>query len=113
MTLLGPAIKIAQTVYKHRQSIYRVIVAQDKAIGGAYRKGGYGKATQYGVRTGAGAGALIGSLISNQAEDTPGNGISTFPKKIPKRNPSRSTYKTRGRQTRRCYPRYQSYRKSY
>ena len=82
-------------------------MAQDKAIGGAYRKGGYGKATQYGVRTGAGAGALIGSLLSNNALDTPGNELQTpYKKPIPIK--TGKSYQTRlrrtGRYSRRCYP---------
>ena len=103
MTLLAPAIKIAQIVYKNRQTIYKVLIAQDKAIGGAYRKGGYGKATTYGVRTGAAAGGLIGSIISNVAEDTPGNGFQTplQPKSTP-----RSTYQARGGRPRWIKPGY-------
>ncbi len=95
MTLIGPAIKIAQLVYKNRQTIYKVLIAQDKAIGGAYRKGGYGKATSYGVRSGAAAGSLIGSLITNIADDTPGNAIQTPFSKQP--ITTRKPYKTRKR----------------
>ena len=96
MTLIGAAIKIAQTVYKHRQTIVKVITAQDKYISTAWKAGGYHKATIYGIRTGAGAGALIGSLLSNQAEDSPGNG-SIFPGKDVQQPTPYKSYKTRSR----------------
>ncbi len=89
---LGVAIKIIQTVIKYRHGIYRVITAQDKAISQSMRIGGYGKAASYGVRTGAGAGALIGSLITDYAPDSPGNGIQTT---IPKRPTPSKPDKTR------------------
>ena len=108
--VIGAAIKIATTVYKHRKAIYTVLTAQDKYIGAAWKGGRYGKATQYGVRTGAAAGALIGSLISNEAEDTPGNGIQT-PIRNGKRFTPRKPYQTRGRYTERAGRRCISNRK--
>ncbi len=68
------AAKVAQKVYKYRKTIYAVLTAQDKYISKSFKYGGYGKATNWGVRSGALAGSVIGQFINN-AEDTPGNGI--------------------------------------
>ncbi len=65
--------KIAQIAFRHRKTIYKVLTAQDRAIGSSFRKGGYSKATQYGARHGALAGTVIGSVLSNIAPDSPGN----------------------------------------
>ncbi len=72
--IIVTAAKVATKVYKHRKAIYAVLTAQDRYISSAFRYGGYGKATSYGVRSGALAGSVIGSFINN-AEDTPGNGV--------------------------------------
>ena len=102
MVLVGPAIaiaiKIAQKVFQHRQYIYRTLVAQDKALSSAYKYGGYGKATTYGVRSGALVGSIIGTVI-NEASDTPGNEFSVpWQKQRPETTPSKS-YKARRRQS--------------
>ncbi len=76
IALVKPAIIIAQQIIKHRKAIYAVLTAQDRYISSAFRYGGYGKATSYGVRSGALAGSIAGAFISN-APDTPGNGIQT------------------------------------
>lgn len=86
-------IPIVQQVYKHRKTIYAVLTAQDRYISSAFRYGGYGKATSYGVRSGALAGSTIGYFISN-APDTPGNGIQTPFQKQPQTS---KPYKTRNR----------------
>ncbi len=99
MTVIAGAIKVAQTVYKYRKYIYRTLVAQDKAIGFGWKTGGYSKWTSAGIRHGALAGSVIGTLLSNQAEDTPGNGIQT-PFKKQQYAPSKS-YQTRSRYTKR------------
>ncbi len=93
MTLIIPAIKIAQKVFKYRKQLYRVLVAQDRAIDKAFKVGGYSRSTRYGARHGALAGSLIGSLINN-ADDSPGNGIQTPFRKQPSANQS---YQTRYR----------------
>ncbi len=72
--IIVTAAKVATKVYKHRKAIYAVLTAQDRYISSAFRYGGYGKATSYGVRSGALAGSVIGAFINN-AEDTPGNGV--------------------------------------
>ena len=77
MTLIGIGIKIAQQVYKHRQSIYRTLVAQDRAISTSLKAGRWSKAASYGWRTGAAVGGLVGPLITNNAPDTPGNELQT------------------------------------
>ncbi len=76
------AAKVARTVYKHRKAIYAVLTAQDRYISKSFKYGGYGKATSYGVRSGALAGSIIGAFI-NEADDSPGNAV---PKKtaVPK-----------------------------
>ncbi len=59
-----------------------------------------------GVRHGLTAGSIAGTFINNNADETPGNGLST---KIPKQITSRQPYKTRRRQStqskrRYCFP---------
>ncbi len=95
IALIRPAIKIATLVYKHRKSIYTVLTAQDRYIDKAMKAGRYGRQARYGVRSGALAGSIIGSVINN-ADDSPGNGISKPFQKQPKTN---KPYKTRPRQT--------------
>ncbi len=111
MAILSTAIKIAQQVYKNRQTLYKVITAQDKYVGQAWKKGGYGKASVYGVRSGAVLGTIAGSFIKNDADDSPGNGIQKpFTKtKLPS---SGKSYQTRRRYTKRdsCwYPSKRNY----
>ncbi len=102
----GGIVKVLGTViplvYKHRKAIYAVLTAQDRYISRSFKYGGYGKATSYGVRSGALAGSIIGSII-NQADDSPGNGIQKPFQKQPKTNKS---YQTRSRRTSRNYSRY-------
>ncbi len=78
---MSAIVKIASTVipviYKHRKAIYAVLTAQDRYISKSFKYGGYGKATSYGVRTGALVGSVAGAFISNTAEDSPGNGVQT------------------------------------
>ncbi len=111
--VIGPiiaGIKIGQKIYKYRKYIYRTLVAQDRAIGTTWKKGGYSKFTQAGVRHGALAGSIIGTIISNIAEDTPGNGFFQTP--IRKPITTNQPYKTRfrstvsrdSRRTTECYP---------
>ncbi len=104
MTLLTPAIKIAQTVFKYRKYIYRTLVAQDRAISQAFKYGGYSKWTTRAVRHGALSGSVIGSLISNNAPDTPGNGISEPFRKQRSVPTSGKSYQTRRRWSTRCPP---------
>ncbi len=95
---IGPAIKVAQTVYKYRKYIYRTLVAQDRAIDKAFKIGGYGRQTRYGVRHGIAAGSVVGTLITQGA--TPGNDVVSPPK--PRSSiQTDSTSKTRNRRTRR------------
>ncbi len=94
IALIRPAIAVATQVYKHRKAIYAVLTAQDRYISNAFRYGGYGKATSYGVRSGALAGSVIGAFITNEAEDTPGNGV---PKTFRKQPKTSKPYKTRSR----------------
>ncbi len=110
--VIGIIFRGAQFVFRHRETIYKVLTAQDRYIGGAFRRGGYSKATQYGARHGALAGTVIGSLISNNAADTPGNELQKPIQKRPKRPQTYQPYKTRSRfpvrnssrNKRRCYP---------
>ncbi len=92
IALVRPAITVIQQLYKHRKTIYAVLTAQDRYISKSFRYGGYGKATSYGVRSGALIGSVAGAFISN-AEDTPGNGV---PKVIQKQPPPSKPYQTRG-----------------
>ncbi len=114
--VLGQILKVAAVVVKHRKAIYAVLTAQDRYISKSFKYGGYGKATSYGVRSGALAGSVAGAFINN-ADDSPGNGIQTQPRKLDKTSPS---YQTRSRQSTRtssrsprfCRPRNYS-RRSY
>ncbi len=90
--VLGAAIKIIQTVYKFRHGIYAAVTAQDRAIKGAFVGTRVPKAAQYGWRTGAAGGGLIGSII-NTDTTFPGNGV---PETIPKRTTTSQPNKTRG-----------------
>ncbi len=92
--VIGPiiaGIKIAQKIYKYRNQIYAVASAQDRAIKGAFVGTRASKAVQYGWRTGAAAGGLIGGTLINNAPDGIGNGQERF---VPK---TRTPYKTRRR----------------
>ncbi len=111
IALVRPAIAVATQVYKHRKTIYAVLTAQDRYISKSFKYGGYGKATSYGVRSGALIGGIAGAFITHEADDSPGNVIQ---KQIPKgkqSTPSKS-YKTRrgrsgsyrSRYTPRCKP---------
>ncbi len=94
MALYG-AIRLAQIAIRYRKIIYKVLTAQDRVVGSAWRRGGYSKAAQYGVRSGAGIGTLTAPLISNFADDSPGNELQ---KPVQKRQQptARKPYKTRG-----------------
>ncbi len=96
--------RLAQIAFKNRNVIYKVLTAQDRVVGSAFRRGGYSKATQYGARHGALAGSIIGTVISSTADDSPGNGIQ---KPFTKQQPitSRKPYKARNRFARRYRPR--------
>ncbi len=108
-------ITAAKYGIKYRKQIYKVLTAQDKYIGQAWRRGGYGRQAQYGVRSGALAGSVIGTIISNYADDSPGNGIQKTFVKRPKtgtpykarsgpsvRSSGRSYSRTSTYQSRRC-----------
>ncbi len=104
--VLGPAIKIAQTVFKYRKYIYRTLVAQDRAIDKAFKVGGYSRQTRYGARHGALAGSIIGTIISNNAPDTPGNELQIPFQKSRQQFTPRKSYQTRSRRTSRTDSRY-------
>ncbi len=89
-------------IFRYRKQIYAVVSAQDRYIKGAFVGTRVSKAAQYGWRSGAAAGSLIGTYITNDAPETPGNGIQK-PVHVP--TPSTS-YKTRRRPTRRISNRY-------
>ncbi len=96
--LIRPAIAVATQVYKHRKTIYAVLTAQDRYISRSFKYGGYGKATSYGVRSGALVGSIAGAFLN--APDSPGNDASVPFQKQPKYTP-RTSYQTRYRRTRR------------
>ncbi len=109
--VISIAFTAAKIAFRYRKVIYKVLTAQDRAIGAAWRKGGYSRQAQYGARSGALVGTVVGAFI---APSTPGNTIELFPSKVkrPRFTPSKS-YKTRNRQSTRterrygdsCYPR--------
>ncbi len=109
ISIIGTGIKLG---FRYRKVIYKVLTAQDKAIGSAWRKGGYGRQTRYGVRTGAAAGTLAAPLISNLAPDTPGNELQKPVQKRQQFTP-RKSYQTRSGQSRRSSPEYSKYDRPY
>ncbi len=114
---IGPIIKIGATVatqvYKHRKAIYAVLTAQDRYISKSFRYGGYGKATSYGVRSGALVGSVVGAFIT-QGDNNLNDGIQKIqPTKQPQTGKS---YKTRRGPARRssfkCRPNFR-YNRNY
>ncbi len=96
-------------IFRYRKQIYSIVTAQDRYIKNAFVGTRVSKAAQYGWRSGAAAGGIVGSFISNNADDTPGNGLQT---QKPKYTPSPS-YQTRNRFTTRSYTEYASKRRTY
>ncbi len=101
--IITTAIKIASKVYKYRNQIYQVASAQDRAIKSAFVGTKISKASQYGWRTGAAAGGLIGTLINKDADDSPGNAIQKTPSK---QYPTRPSNQARRGQARSYSSRY-------
>ncbi len=105
--VLSQILKVAQVAYKYRKAIYAVVSAQDRYIKGAFVGTRVSKAAQYGWRSGAAAGGLVGGLITYDADDSPGNAIQ---KQVPKKQQS-TPYKsnqTRSGRPRRYCPRRRS-----
>ncbi len=102
--VLGQVLKVATVAWRYRKQIYAVISAQDRYIKTATTYGRWSKSASWGWRTGATGGSLVGGLITNDGEDSPGNAIQKQTKIQPV-NKTRATYKTRGRRTRRNCPR--------
>ncbi len=96
--------KAAQLAFKYRHQIVSVITAQDRAIKGAFIGTRVSKAGQYGWRTGAAAGGLIGSTLISSPDDDYGDGEIPWSK-----TPTGSFNKTYGGKTRSGNGRYQSY----
>ncbi len=90
--VIGIVGRIASTAFKYRKQIYRVLVAQDRAIDRSFKTGGYSRSTRYGVRHGALAGSIIGTIITANAPDSPGNELQEpFQKKQPSANKQNKT----------------------
>ncbi len=90
--VLGIGIKILQTAFRYRNQIYKVLSAQDRAIGTAARIGGYGRQAQRGVRHGALAGSVIGTVLSEFGDDIEDYG-QTQPRKLPTSRKYTKTYR--------------------
>ncbi len=86
--------------WRYRKQIYAVITAQDRAIKGAFVGTRVSKAGQWGWRTGAGAGSLIGSLITEDDGINDDDGLQKEYVKVP--SPGKYS-KTRGGSTRSTY----------
>lgn len=89
-------------IFRYRKQIYAVVTAQDRYIKGAFVGTRVSKAAQYGWRSGAAAGGLLGSTLINDDEITSGNG-KVLPKKQRPQPSSSKSYKTRSRRPR-CPP---------
>ncbi len=105
--VLGAAVRIARTVFKHRKLIYKTLVAQDRAIDKAARIGGYGRQARMGLRHGAVGGSFAGSLISSPGEED-NNGLQKKQQYAPRKF-SQTRYRFSTGRTRKlpaaCYPR--------
>ncbi len=112
MALIPLIAQVGKAVFKYRRQIYSVITAQDRAIKAGFRGTKISKATQYGWRSGAAAGGLLGSLINNDADDSPGNVIQKPFSKRPSRSTTNKSYQTRGRYSRRSGSRCPSPKRS-
>ncbi len=109
--VIGPIIKeIAKAAIRYGSKYY---AAEGKAFNRLYTGFHQSKTIGRGVRHGLTAGSIVGSLISNEAPDTPGNGI--FPQKPRYVSKTYKQNKTRIRRTvrRGCssyrYPKYRRY----
>ncbi len=109
--VLGQILKIGTVVIKHRKAIYAVLTAQDRYISKSFKYGGYGKATSYGVRSGALGGSIIGAFIRND-EITPGDGVPKVQPIKPKTTSGKS-YKARSGYSRRAPAKYCRDKRSY
>ncbi len=104
--VLGQILKVGTVVIKHRKAIYAVLTAQDRYISKSFRYGGYGKATSYGVRSGALAGSIIGAFIKDDNTFQPGNGAVLQPKQrfVPSTGkPNKTRYRSSSRYGTRKY----------
>ncbi len=102
ISIIGTGIRLG---FRYRKTIYKILTAQDRVIGSAWKRGGYGRQTRYGVRTGAAAGTLVAPFITNFAPDTPGNELQKPVQKRERPSPSKP-YKARSRFPRRSNPEY-------
>ncbi len=93
IALIRPAIIIAQQIWKYRKQIYSVVSAQDRYIKGAFVGTRVSKAAQYGWRSGAAAGGLLGSFIS--VNDNQLNDIAPIPTRKPTKtdSPDKARYR--------------------
>ncbi len=96
--VIGIGVKIIQTAFRYRNQIYKVLTAQDRAINSAMRVGGYGRQATRGVRHGALAGSVIGTVLSEFGDDVEDFGFSSPKQPV---STSRKYTKTRSRYSRR------------
>ncbi len=101
--VLAPIIRAGTFIVKHRKAIYAVLTAQDRYISKSFKYGGYGKATSYGVRSGALGGSIIGSFLSNPVDDL------TNGSPIQQESPSGNQYEKRTRDKYNTRSRYKQY----
>ncbi len=96
IALIRPAIIVAQQIWKYRKQIYAVVSAQDRYIKGAFVGTRVSKAAQYGWRSGAAAGGLLGSYIT--VNDNQLNDIAPIPQAKPKTyTPDKTRYRPTAR----------------
>ncbi len=108
---IGPIITAGKIVWKYRKQIYSVVSAQDRYIKGAFAGTRVSKAAQYGWRSGAATGSLVGTYFKLPDDNNLNGGLQKEPtRKQPKTSQS---YQTRNRRSVRrrpeCRQRFQSY----
>ncbi len=103
---------LAREIFRQSTKIFRrYYQLEGKAFNKLYTGFPKSRSIGRGVRHGLTVGSVTGSLITNDADDSPGNGIQ---KTIPKQYPASTPIKTRRGYTRRngsCYPSKQSVNK--
>ncbi len=97
--VIGPVITtIGKNIVRYASRYYKI---EGQAFNKLYTGFPRSKTIGRGVRHGLTAGSVLGSLIS---DDNGLNGGNGFQKKIQPVSPSYTSYKTRNRRPKRCYP---------
>ncbi len=108
--IIGPIITAGKLLFKYRKQIYAVVSAQDRYIKKAFVGTRVSKAGQYGWRSGAAAGSLLGTYI--KLPDDQFNDAIQTPPKSPTSKPNKTRRRQTGKYNRRSRNQYE-YRDNY